>query len=369
MSHDEMTNEARQRGLADRDQSASNVDQTSADLDQGLAESDQASSERDQRASDRDQASSDRDRAASARAQAHPDADPADYARSTQDRALSTGDRERSTGARMQSTSLRDANALARDQAAEARDVAAHARDRLADAIDAEIELLEHEQATSGAVREPADAELVLLATAARRRAIESRAEAAAQREAAAEDRRRAAADREQAAADRRAAADALAREGVDHLTGALTRRAGLAAIRRELARTARSGELLMLVFVDVDGLKDTNDRDGHPAGDAVLRSVARCITEDLRSYDVVMRYGGDEFVCALTGPDAAGAHNRFAQISLQLAVSCNGQTISIGVAEREAHESLETLIARADAIMLEARRLARRPARDNDTA
>jgi diguanylate cyclase (GGDEF)-like protein len=346
--------------LFSREQRAGAADQTVSDLDQGLAESDQTSSDLDQRAADRDQQSAERDRAASARAQSEHEVDPADFARSTQDRALSAGDRERSADARSQSTGLRDANAAGRDRAAEERDAAAHARDQLASSIDAEIELQEHDRATGNAVREPHTTDLTQRAAVDRRRMTELRARSADQRDAAARDRRRAADDREQAAGDRRAAADALAREGVDHLTGALTRRAGLSTIQRELARTARSGELLMLVFADVDGLKAINDTDGHPAGDAVLRTVARCITEDLRSYDVVMRFGGDEFVCALTGPDAAGAHERFAQIAARLAAVSNGQTISIGVAEREPHESLETLIARADGIMLEARKRAR---------
>jgi diguanylate cyclase (GGDEF)-like protein len=360
MTDGETPDDAQRRALAGRDQSAADADQTSGDLDQSLSDSDQASSERDQRAADRDQQSAERDRAASARSQTAHDIDPADFARSEQDRALSAGDRERSADARSQTTGLRDANATRRDLAADERDAAAHARDRRAASIDGELELLEHERLTGGAMHAAAEADLAQRATDGRRRAADGRARATAHREAAAEDRRKAAEDREQAASDRRAASDALAREGIDHLTGALTRRSGLGAIRRELARTARSGELLMLAFVDVDGLKVINDVDGHPAGDAVLRAVARSITEDLRSYDVVMRFGGDEFVCALTGPDAAGAHERFAQIAARLAAVSNGQTISIGIAEREQHESLETLIARADAIMLEARRRAR---------
>jgi diguanylate cyclase (GGDEF)-like protein len=198
---------------------------------------------------------------------------------------------------------------------------------------------LEHALATDNAMHVPAGADLLKRAADDRRRAATGRARAAGHRDVAASDRRQAAGDREQAASDRRA---------------------GLDAIQRELARTARSGELLTLVFVDVDGLKAINDTDGHPAGDAVLRAVAHAITEDLRSYDVVMRFGGDEFVCALTGPDAAGAHGRFAQIVARFAAVADGQTISIGVAERQPHESLETLIARADGIMLEARKRAR---------
>ncbi len=103
-------------------------------------------------------------------------------------------------------------------------------------------------------------------------------------------------------------ALEALARESIDHLTGALGRRAGRAAIQREMARATRFGETLVLIFVDVDGLKATNDDRGHLAGDSVLRATARCLTEGLRAYDVVMRFGGDEFVCTLSDQDADGA-------------------------------------------------------------
>ena len=91
------------------------------------------------------------------------------------------------------------------------------------------------------------------------------------QREAAAHDRELAAEDREQAAHDRSVAADELAAEGIDDLTGAMLRRVGLGAIQREMDRTQRSGEGLVVAYVDVDGLKAVNDTAGHMAGDALL--------------------------------------------------------------------------------------------------
>ena len=135
------------------------------------------------------------------------------------------------------------------------------------------------------------------------------------QREAASHDRELAAEDREQAAHDRSVAAVELAAEGIDDLTGAMLRRVGLGAIQREMDRTQRSGEGLVVAYVDVDGLKAVNDTVGHMAGDALLSSVADSISHDLRSYDVICRFGGDEFVCSLAGQDAAGARDRFQQI------------------------------------------------------
>ena len=150
----------------------------------------------------------------------------------------------------------------------------------------------------------------MLRAAGDRKRAAAARAQAAIQREAAARDRERAAEDRRLAARDRAAAAGELALEGADYLTGALRRRVGLAAIQRELDRTSRTGERLVVAFVDVDGLKAINDRDGHAAGDDRCARWPGRSWQHLRSYDVIVRFGGDEFVCSLSGQDSAGARD-----------------------------------------------------------
>ena len=172
----------------------------------------------------------------------------------------------------------------------------------------------------------------------------------------AANDRALAAEDRAEAARDRALAAAELAAEGIDDLTGTMLRRVGLVAIQRELDRTRRSGESLVVACVDVDGLKAVNDTAGHLAGDDLLTSVARSIMHDLRSYDVICRFGGDEFVCSLAGQDAEGARDRFEQIGTRLAEASNGATITVGFAERGADDTLEALIGRADKSLLEAR-------------
>ncbi len=67
-----------------------------------------------------------------------------------------------------------------------------------------------------------------------------------------------------------------------------------------------------MLAFVDVDGLKEVNDRDGHAEGDALLIDVAATIRSKLRSYDPLVRFGGDEFVCAFSDFDLDAVRVRF---------------------------------------------------------
>ncbi len=72
--------------------------------------------------------------------------------------------------------------------------------------------------------------------------------------------------------------------------------------MERELARARRTDQSLVLAFIDVDHLKVINDWHGHAAGDRTLVEVTTSIRAKLRSYDLVMRYGGDEFVCSGSG-------------------------------------------------------------------
>jgi diguanylate cyclase (GGDEF)-like protein len=267
---------------------------------------------------------------------------------------------ETASPARSETARVRDLAAERRDRIAAQRDDAARARDELAAKLDAQIEELELQTGHGNGDR-PVGTGIVLRAAGDRKHAAASRARAEAQRDAAARDRELAAQDRRDAARDRRAAAEELALEGLDHLTGALRRRTGLGAIQREMDRTGRTHEPFVLAFVDVDGLKAVNDRDGHATGDEILRKVVRSIRQQLRSYDVVIRHGGDEFVCALSGQHISGVHQRFKRISAQLSDAAPRATITVGLAERRDDDSLDDLIGRADSAMIERRRGARR--------
>ena len=65
------------------------------------------------------------------------------------------------------------------------------------------------------------------------------------------------------------------------------------------MARAKRTQRSFVLAFIDVDGLKTTNDSLGHAAGDELLRRVVDTVRDHLRSYDLIVRFGGDEFLCA----------------------------------------------------------------------
>ena len=195
------------------------------------------------------------------------------------------------------------------------------------------------------------------------RRAERERAEAAADREASARERADAAADREAAAREREEAqrlrdetAASLELAATDELTGAWTRRFGLEQLMRELARAHRTGNSLVLVFVDVDGLKKINDAHGHLAGDELLTLIGEVIRAHLRRYDTVVRYGGDEFVCAMPDTGVDQAHARFDQIAHVLRLLNPEHSISFGVAEAQPDDNLQSLIVRADEGLLESR-------------
>jgi diguanylate cyclase (GGDEF)-like protein len=338
--------------LSDLDQSIADSDQTGADLDQTAADGDEAASERDQFAADRDQLAADYDQAA-ARDQGHAPEDGNGYARSRRARSKSARERESASRVRAQTAHARDDAATRRDHMAAERDAAAHTRDELAARVDAELELMDVAEGTGDDSPGSADA---LRRVRDRRRAGLGRSRAAVQRGVAAKDRELAAKDRADAARDREVAAAELAAEGMDDLTGTMLRRVGLAAIQREIDRTRRSGESLVVACVDVDGLKAVNDAAGHLAGDDLLTAVARSIMHYLRSYDVICRFGGDEFVCSLAGHDLNGARERFEQIAVRLAEASSGATISVGFAERGEDDTLKGLIGRADRELIEAR-------------
>jgi diguanylate cyclase (GGDEF)-like protein len=187
--------------------------------------------------------------------------------------------------------------------------------------------------------------------------------------------RSRARRDWAQAAADRAAAADELA-EAVrlrtqaadelksattDGLTGAWVRKFGLEEASRELARAYRTDVGLALAFADVDGLKQVNDSRGHLAGDALLERVGQTIRAHVRPYDVIVRYGGDEFVCAMSDLGQLEARERFDKVAEVLRKVDPKHSVTVGIAEAVVGESLEALIARADADLLDARRFRQR--------
>ncbi len=147
-----------------------------------------------------------------------------------------------------------------------------------------------------------------------------------------------------------------LQRAHLDALTGVLRREMGRLALRNEIERARRSNGKFVIAFIDVDGLKGVNDRDGHAAGDRVLRTLAATMRANLRSYDPIVRFGGDEFICGISSIDADEVQHRIAVIDQSLR-NATGVGITAGLATLTGDETLDELTATADAALVEAKR------------
>jgi diguanylate cyclase (GGDEF)-like protein len=167
-------------------------------------------------------------------------------------------------------------------------------------------------------------------------------------------------------AREQRRARDAAIRlSTIDPLTGLFNRTFFFAAVEREIARSARSGRGFCLLMMDLDELKQINDRNGHFFGDRVLRGVGEVIRSGGRKIDTAARYGGDEFVVLLPETDPSGAYVLAEKIRLgvrDLRIDVAGTTIqpsvSIGVVSYpEDGRTSDELMITADTSMYHSKR------------
>ncbi len=258
-------------------------------------------------------------------------------------------------------SALRDGAADSRDTLAASRDRAAKLRDQAADDRDAATA---RARASESATESAPEAFMRSHAAADRKWSSESRFAAEIERAEASHDRAHAsqnrnasmlargesAVERDLAAAQRIVSAKERASAAMDGLTGAYLRGPGLIEVEREIERAGRTNAALVLAFIDVDSLKTINDVHGHAAGDRLLRSVVRMLGEKLRLYDRIVRYGGDEFVCALSDMTEADAAARLTEVNASLlAAASDPGSITFGLAAMVAGDTVDTLIERAD--------------------
>ena len=316
-----------ERGAAETDQDISDTAQTISDSDQLLAEQDQAKSDADQDASDRDQAASDRELGR------HGDSEAMQLAHATSERERSHSSEARRLSAVLRSGSMlaRAENARKRDEVAGLRDTQATVRDRTAALRDEAADKYEFEFGRVGGY-----------ASKARATAAEDRARAAEDRKRAANDRKRAAEDREQALAE-------VEKAQMDDLTGFYRARLGHAVLQHEIDRAVRNGSQLVFFYSDIDGLKHTNDTLGHDEGDRMLVAFAEAMRTRLRSYDPVVRVGGDEFVSALPGIEIDQALQVAGEINIALGKAYAGASMSYGLSALQPGDTASSMIKRAD--------------------
>jgi diguanylate cyclase (GGDEF)-like protein len=152
-----------------------------------------------------------------------------------------------------------------------------------------------------------------------------------------------------------------------DELTGLFNRRQMSELMALELRRCERSGQPLLLAQLDIDLFKEINDTHGHTAGDRALKAFADVVSGELRSGDVLARWGGEEFVLLLS--EARKSHAAELLERLRKSVECAsipgdgediGMTVSIGWTEHQRGEPLEATLERADSALYEAKRMGR---------
>lgn len=307
--------------LSDDDQTLDDREQTPSELDQSLSDREQTLSDREQEASDDDQVASDGDR----------------------EHGVDSDSRER-----LEVGQLRDEPASERDQAAEQRDELARQRDRDADRADQRAVELD-------ASDRVADMH-TLRVQELRGRGREVGKRAALDRERAGRDRGNSAHDRELGARDREQSKQDRDHAATDELTGAYRRGVGLEELEREIARARRTGQSLVAAYVDVDGLKAVNDAHGHSAGDELLRAVGESLRHRMRTYDLLVRLGGDEFLCVLSGVSVDEVRRRFHDLESELPAGSTLGSVSIGLSELRDGENGQELINRADRNLLAGR-------------
>jgi diguanylate cyclase (GGDEF)-like protein len=145
-----------------------------------------------------------------------------------------------------------------------------------------------------------------------------------------------------------------------DPLTGLSNRRGCEKRIAGEISRAERERKPLSCIMLDIDRFKQVNDTLGHQAGDQVLKELSTMLRQSVRAYDIVARWGGEEFLLILPGADLEAARLLAERIRVgvqKLPTSGPGSvTISAGAAEFDADYDFEATLRTADRRMYEAK-------------
>lgn len=145
----------------------------------------------------------------------------------------------------------------------------------------------------------------------------------------------------------------------LDPLTGLANRRYATETLRSMLDQMLRYGWTFGILFMDIDLFKAINDTYGHDVGDQVLKMVARTLQANSRSFDVVARWGGEEFLAIIVNVNNENLHRvayklrtLVAKSSLHVGDERIGVTISLGATLARPKDTVESLVKRADQAM-----------------
>lgn len=153
-----------------------------------------------------------------------------------------------------------------------------------------------------------------------------------------------------------------------DPLTGIANRRFVEINLAARLEELKRYGFEFSVLFMDADHFKEINDRHGHAVGDRILKMLSATVANSLRSFDIIGRWGGEEFVVLLintTAHDLFNLADRLRRLVEQSVLTLdNGETlqitVSIGATAVQRGDTVESLVERADKLMFESKRRGR---------
>ncbi|MBF7072384.1 diguanylate cyclase [Glaciecola sp. MH2013] len=153
----------------------------------------------------------------------------------------------------------------------------------------------------------------------------------------------------------------------LDPLTQVFNRRGFTDALSREFSRYQREQATFSIVLADIDFFKKINDENGHEVGDKILVEIARVLREQIRSYDILARWGGEEFIILLPNtklPEAIFIANKYREIISDQRFSIAGKemgvTLTAGVANISEHENVDACINHADKLLYEGKKMGR---------
>jgi diguanylate cyclase (GGDEF)-like protein len=144
----------------------------------------------------------------------------------------------------------------------------------------------------------------------------------------------------------------------VDPLTGLLNRRSFCKVLEVEAKQQSRIKSGLCLALIDIDDFKTVNDRYGHNMGDIVLKNLSGIFARNIRAYDTIARWGGDEFVVLLPNTELVGARAVVERIKQAVAQTEWDQnlTVSIGMVAVPQNADTEQVLALADQALYRAK-------------
>lgn len=148
----------------------------------------------------------------------------------------------------------------------------------------------------------------------------------------------------------------------IDPLTGLANRRFAEITLEARLEELQRYGWRFGVIFIDIDNFKIVNDQFGHDTGDEALKTVAKTLQNSVRSFDLVSRWGGEEYLAVIAnieGDELIAAANRCRALVEQSSISGKPSlkvTISLGATLALDRDSVKTLVKRADQLMYQSK-------------